>query len=657
MEDVTTWKKSGLQRQSVLHRKKKRILKRTKPEKPKEFNMGTFDIETDGLGGAFIIGCITTELGEYEFVYSAIQLLKSLLKYKGYIMYAHNGAKFDFLYLAQDIKELRYTHEIGVIRQGEKIIGFILEEHASIQERRASSKKDDKRYRWGADALQLRDSLPLLNNSLYNATKSFSPEFTKLKGDIDFEGGEKFDPSNESHMNYLKRDCDGLLATMRKFYELCYDLFNVYPSWTAGGTAMKAWKCKIPKGHCYSEYKERRKEEFTRQAYYGGYVFPGRSSEEHTDVKSVDYNAAYAASMLEGVPVGEGVWTGTFINTPGFWHVKVTTPQTDPYFPVIGKHAEKGLLWPLGTFETHCTTEEIVYAEGKGYTFEIIEGLVFDRIEFPFDEFITICQEIERTPDPETGKVDPARKNIAKQLRNSLYGKFCMRREIETLVISEQIPDGAMPVYSPNGRDIVEGMYTVKEENDADYLIPSWGAYVTMRQRLRLFRGMDAVKTPYYCDTDSIKAPASNVNAVVRPFDPTIPVTSVQAQEAIREGYIPLHPTTYGCAKDEGTFSMFQVLAPKTYHGTLSDGHHEMKAKGAPARELKRAAECPLCQASRGIFEPIYFASGHSLEKTLRDTSAPLFEERKRRISNIENSYAWLSDNKGNILPIRLNEF
>jgi hypothetical protein len=151
---------------------------------------------------------------------------------------------------------------------------------------------------------------------------------------------------------------------------------------------------------------------------------------------------------------------------------------------------------------------------------------------------------------------------------------------------------------------------------------------------------MDACKTPYYCDTDSIKAPAQFVD------------------KAIADGVLEVHPTTYGCVKDEGTFLTFQVLAPKTYHGTLESGHHEMKAKGAPARELKKASECPLCQADKGIYKPLYFSSGHSLEKTLRDTSAPLFEERHRKISNIENSYAWHADTKTRkVTPVRLNEW
>lgn len=620
--------------------------------------MGVFDIETVGLGGAFIIACACTEIGQYEIFSSMEDLLVWLLSNKGYIFYAHNGAKFDFLYMANLIKALRYDYDIQVTRQGEKIIGFTLEAKTDKQERLAKAKKHKGEHTQfsrscGPLAIQIRDSLPLLNNSLFNATKSFAPEYIKLKGDIDFENGEIFSPLNEKHMLYLYRDCDGLLATMRKFYEVTYEMFSVYPSWTAGGTAMKAWKLTLNEGETYSENKSRVKENFIREAYYGGYVFPGNNTHHHTLVKSVDFNAAYAASMLEGVPYGDGEWTGHFIpEQKGFYEVLVTSPDIPPIFPCIPKHTHNGLLWPLGKFRTFCSTEEIHYASNKGYTFEIIKGLTFEETCFPFTNFVNMCQIFETTLDPLTGKVDPARKNVAKQYRNSLYGKFCMKRTMESIIISDEIPDGASFFLDKSGMP-VEDIFTIMQENDADYLIPQWGAYITISQRLRLFKGMDSVETPFYCDTDSIKAPAHLVD------------------KALASGVLEVHPTKYGCVKDEGTFDWFQVLAPKTYHGSIIDintnresdtygyytVHHEMKAKGAPARELAKAHTCPLCEASQGIYKKIAFTSMHSLERTLRNPLDSLNEERTRRISNIENSYAWSIDKEGNITPQTLHEF
>jgi DNA polymerase type B, organellar and viral len=640
-EVLTTFEIRKLPPKPSNQRKKLPIIRRTTPAKPRDFNLACFDIETDELFGKFLVGCVSTAIGEYQFFSTPESMLDYMLELRGYIIYAHNGKGYDFKYLSQTIMaKLRHTYHIEPTRQGETIIGYTLEEleiyNARIE--KAKGHKSKRMHASGPTAVQLRDSLPLLNCSLYSATLSFAPEYTKLKGDVDFEGGEIFDPSNEKHMNYLKRDCDGLLAVMHRFYELCYEMFGVYPSWTAGGTAMKAWKCHIPEGHTYCQLKSREKEDFIRKAYYGGYVFPGTDTLTHENVKSVDFNGAYAGSMLQGVPHGSGEWTHEFHeDKPGFYHVRVQAPATT-MFPVIGKHSQKGLLWPLGTYETHCSIEEIKYARSKGYTFTCIIGIFFQTLTFPFNEFVGTCQEIERTLDPSTGKVDPARKGIAKQLRNSLYGKFGMKRMMEKLVIGDEFPEGARTLFDDNGMPVV-GMYAIEEENEADYLLIQWACYITLWQRLRLFKGMDACKTPFYCDTDSIKAPATYVD------------------EAIASGALEVHPTTYGCVKDEGTFLTFQVLAPKTYHGTTTKGHHEMKAKGAPARELAKAVECPLCQADRGIYTQIHFTSGHSIEKTLRNPDAPLSEVRKRSISNIENSYGWKIDTRTRaISPVTLHE-
>jgi hypothetical protein len=626
-------------------KKRSKLLRRQERVKEKEtFNFGVFDLETDGLGGRFIIACAETEVGQYKFFYSPITLLNYILECKGYIFYAHNAAKFDFLYLATEIKALTELYYVTVIRQGEKIIGFTLTlKEDTVLDNNGKPKRNK-------DTIQLRDSLPLLDGSLEAASKAFAPDYVKLKGDIDFDGGEVFDPLNARHMRYLERDCDSLLVTMRTVYKLCHEMFGIYPSWTAGGTSMRAWKVTIPKGHTYKELKELDKEEFVRNAYYGGYVYPGKDIEPHNNVTSVDFNAAYAASMLEGVPTGNGHWTCEFREEyPGFYRVFMHVPHDIP-FPMIGMHTQNGLLWPTGDFDTYTTRDELLFAREHGCTFEVEKGLYFEKIEFPFNEFIASCQEIEQTKNPETGKVDPGRKKLAKIMRNTLYGKFGMKRFIEGVVMTDDMPPNGSAMYDDKGNP-VDGMYTVMEENDADYLLPHWAATITMRQRLRLFRGMVAVGSVHYCDTDSIKGDASDVD------------------RAIESGALSVHQTLYGCVKNEGTFSWFQVLAPKTYHGTVVEiddntnseeygyyeTHHEMKAKGAPMRELAKAHTCFLCRAARGVYDPINYTSMHSLEKTLRNPHITLSEPLHRRVSNIEKSDGWII-NGTSVTPVHLSQ-
>lgn len=594
--------------------------------------IGSFDIETLGIGLAFIIGMTDTFLGEHLVHFTLDSLFEEILAHPGMTWFAHNGARFDFVYLASRLKTWceEHGHIIETIDSGSTTIGIILGEVGDNGEVKRNQKQ-----------IVIRDSMRLTGPmSLYDFTKSFAPDHMKLKGEIDFAGGEVFDPDNERHMMYLERDVDGLFAALMKLHETCFENFGVYPSWTGPSTAVRAWKTTIPEGHVF--YRQTpRKEAFARKAYYGGFVFIGHDVLVHQDCMGIDVKAAYANAMRKGVPVGIGTFTKNYVRgKPGVYEV-IATNAKQKQWPLVQYKDKEGLHWLNQNVHTFITSIELVWLKKRGWTFKILKGLVYDRLEPIFNTFLDMCASLELPVDG--SKPDPAKKGVAKIFRNGLYGKLGMKSEIERVVYAESVPvnSGYIPMITVAG-DEVEGAWTKSEYVDADYINPHWAAFITAHQRLYLFEAMEAVGVEYvfYCDTDSIKGDREAI------------------QTAIDANKIKLGKH-YGDFEIDGKYDWLQVEAPKVYHGEYTDAWIESeglaskwfgRAKGIPMYILKSHPEI-LQQANEGIREQQHFDSMVSFRQALRDGEDQIYRERKRKVTDLGNSAAWMTLDDGKVVP------
>lgn len=611
-----------------------------------------FDFETDGLGGPFLGGSIWTVDGQTSLFTSLAELFDWMLSHPQYLYLAHNAVGYEFAYLAPLVYNLfsnRDDVDISTVVQGDtRLVQFRIEfvDTPEQQEPGQSRGRGRPKSRPAKKLIVLQDTLCLFSMSLAKVAEAFTPELPKLKV-IDFEK-EAWDIHNPSHVEYVIRDSQIVALAYVRHWQSIVDVFGVPLGVTAGSTALKAFKACIPGGHVY--YRVRTEvEEFLRKCYYGGLVLPGHMIGEWGPTGAVDVNGAYAFQMLEHeYPVGMPSLTHLYIHRHlGFYHVIATVPPKvfDTFgFNPVPCRTDRGLCWPTGTFATFITSPEIEYAQEKGCTFEIIEGYVFTRTEPVFRDFIEKCQELELTNG---GVYKPS----IKQIRNSAYGKFGAKEEHTAIKFSRETlyeANGYIPIADEVGGGFIPYLYTYQEKSDADYMMPHWAAMVTAYERLYLMRFMEEAykrgARNVYCDTDSIKC---DVGVIVG---------------MVGDGFIPIG-NRYGQFKVEETCQSFLMLGGKCFYGVTDNPEKPLvKAKGIPKRISKKSIlkehgerqfldEEFYVKALQGDREELYFINVKSVMSIIKERSSVRPIERKRRITDLNNSYAWTLAQDGRIYP------
>lgn len=626
-----------------------------KPEHLKIPKIAAFDIETSGLGGDFLAGAIWTSEGERLHFSTLDGCFQYIINHPEYLYLSHNGAGYEFAYLAPLIHEWFTTQRdcvVDTLVQGNnRIIQFRLT-YSPQPENERPAKRGRPRTR--KQTVILQDTLCLFGMSLDNVAKAFCPELPKLKGAINFDAGEIFDPSNELHMAYLDRDCRIVLLAYSRLAENIAHVFGSKIGVTAGSTALRAFKTTIPEGHCYYRVREE-VDTFIRHCYYGGLVLPGRILGHCGNIAGVDINGAYAYQMAtHAFPVGNAFQSPVECdNCIGFYYVRAVVPSTVwdtvGFNPVPHRDGKRGLSWPTGDFHTYMCTPEIEFARECGCTIEVIDGYVFPRQEYVFKDFVEKCQEMELA---DGGIYKPT----IKLVRNAAYGKFGAKTSHKVIKYSNEIIEGMEPLLDESGHEI-EGLLVYEENQTAEYMLPHWAALVTAYERVYLMR---FVKEAYergaqtvYCDTDSIKTEYR--------------VLSTMLEDEI----IPVHKK-YGGFKLEEVCDIFIVLGPKCYYGHLDERLMEenginikideenrqkildfFKAKGIPKKKLdKRVYE----HAIIGSFDDVPFESVKSTMSIMKEGSRVKGLKPTRKITNIHHSYAWEPDGEGHIKPRTMGE-
>jgi hypothetical protein len=575
-------------------------------KKAVEQTIGAFDIETDGLFGPYLDGFLKYEDDDlYYRARTMSEMLDHILKRANVILYAHNAKGYEFNYLLDEIRERKIP--IDIILQGDNgVIGIII----TTEEGR----------------IELRDSLALIPMSLDKAAKAFKTQ--TQKGDIGLKEGETYDPSSSTHQQYCRDDVQVTIEVVKAKIDTTMNIYGCGIGYTAASTAMAAWKTTIPNGHSYWRLPHHL-EVFCREGYYGGFVYPGRDIHIHNDVISIDRNAAYAAAMREGVPVGKARFVSEYEkDKPGMYECKVTANHVD--LPCIPRRNKNILEWPLGSFKTIITSMEIDFARKHGYEIEIEEGLVWDKLEYPFDDFVKLCESVERN--------EPDKKPSVKLDRNALYGKFGSKFEVTEVRFCEEPPDDSgewIPLVDGETGVINFNLWCKDKVNDAEYINPHWAAWITANERLWMFKTMMLVGMEYvrYGDTDSVKADGFRV------------------RELIKEGKLTISDK-YGDCKIDEEYEWFQCLGPKVYHGKLVEGKCKMRAKGIPMRGLSSDL---FTDAYKEVFEQVSFPSSHSTFVRMKNPHLPIKKEVSRCITNFRNSATWKVDKEGNVLQPTAN--
>ena len=389
------------------------------------------------------------------------------LEDKEWIVYAHNGGKFDFFFLADFID---YLEPLTVING--RITKFKI------------------------GACEFRDSFAILPVPLAAHAK------TKIDYAI-FEAGEREKPENwKAISDYLHDDCRSLYDMVARYV----DAFGVNLTLASG--AMKTWQkmsgIPAPKSsdYFYHEFK---------RFYYGGRVECFKKGIIDKPFKVADINSAYPDAMTRHhpwgtnyiesneLPIDKGELNRSFI------HMRAKCLGA---FPVRGEIA---LEFPNdGEFrEMFVTGWEFDAARDTG-------ALVIDEIYsvYQFVDTVMFTDYVDRFfADKKIAKEcnDVAGYILAKLHLNSLYGKFGANPEnYEQYITCAPCDIDAMAVAHNYEFAEMFGRHAIMckpiPEHSMRFYNVAVAASITGFVRAYLWRAISKCKGVMYCDTDSIAA-------------------------------------------------------------------------------------------------------------------------------------------------------
>lgn len=413
----------------------------------------------------------------YEF--DTVEELVEFLRDKEYIVYAHNGGKFDFHYM---LEYLEPFDEVMIIN------GRLAKFHIGICE--------------------FRDSYNIIPVPLADYQK------TKIDYGI-FEPEERIKPKNrEKIRSYLRDDCRFLFELVSKFIER----FGV--QMTQAGASMRQWQkisgLKPPKSDAdyYNEFYP---------YYYGGRCECHEVGLVDEPFEGVDLNSAYPRAMVEKHPYHLDFTTvegdpelSREETGPAFFKVKAVARGAFPY-----RDVDESLWYPTDNESRiyHITGWELLAAQDTGTVedLEILECRYFETL-VSFSDYVYYFYN-ERKIAKKNG--DKANTLFGKLFMNSLYGKFAMNPdEFSEFTIFEPELVGFLDdantekwaeykdktfTFAGELGPFVLGRADLDEDQKRFYNLAT-AASITGWVRAHLWRAAQVCDGLIYMDTDSITA-------------------------------------------------------------------------------------------------------------------------------------------------------
>ena len=442
----------------------------------------TYDIEAQHwnqyLMGGFYDGF---NYSHHETVGSLCQTILTR-RYEGYHLYAHYGGGYDHRFILDWI--LKNRPDLKVL---------IIENHGNILALKVFNTVLKDGVETPKQVWHFWDSYQVIKGGLKDLTKVFNVKHKK-KADVN----AKYITNTPTAREYLKFDCLGLYEVIEDFYKLPL-LHGVGHKMTTSSLAMTTFRLNYLKDTVLYKLPPD-KEEFVRQAYYGGRVEIFKMIAEN--VREYDVNSMYVSAMLNPLPCGsKGAWASGYDfsdeNTVGFLDCTVECPDNllIPLLPV--KTPEGKLIFPIGTWRGTYFSAEVKEALKHGYKIEVTRALIF-----PCDTYLKdYAQDTWNLRIANPGK-NPI--NItAKLLGNGLYGKFAQEREREMILSNVDFEEGCK-----NGWKLVfpeYNLWKVPTFSDSPAILPYISAAITSYSRIALHRFlMLKPEKVVYCDTDSV---------------------------------------------------------------------------------------------------------------------------------------------------------
>lgn len=380
-----------------------------------------------------------------------------------YLIYAHNGGKFDFHFLHKYI-----DNPILIINT--RIVECKLWHHT------------------------LRDSFAILPVSL----KSYKPTHGPRKQEIDYalmerEVREKHKPEI---LDYLHYDCLTLLDLVMRFI----DEFG--PQMTIGGTAMR----ELRKVHRFIKQGMKHDEAF-RPFYQGGRVEVFESGILEGPWKLYDVNSMYPSVMRNSLhPVnGSFEWTNRLPDNFDRPFFAVIEAENNGALPSLTDEGNLTFNKSSGLFKV-CSHELEVALQYNLVKIDKVHEVYISSDNIVFEEFVDkfFALRLQAKADE-----DAALDLFYKLILNSAYGRTGINpHNFSDWVIHRDYgedhdldSEGYRLSSDHEYIELWERAAEVKESQFCDVAIAS---SITSASRAKLLQGIQSSIRPIYCDTDSI---------------------------------------------------------------------------------------------------------------------------------------------------------
>lgn len=336
------------------------------------------------------------------------------------IFWAHNGGRFDFLFILKCLTYLGYKDSDITIAKKDSIYLCIRVYFYPLKKHGGNTKY------W----IEFRDSYQLLPHSLRDLCESFNiyDKYHIEKGYLDHKSINEFNylelDIHESINEYLKGDIISLFYILESFQNKLKTLFKID---ALRCLTLPQLSLKIFRNIFYNPLEDKNKitllrgvlHNFIAESYFGGYTMVYKPFVKFGYF--YDFNSMYSFVMKKWMPTGHpkqyDIIRG-LNNLFGFAKVKIIAP--DIYYPLLPIRTKNGLIYGSGSWIGVYFSEELKVAVELGYQIVLIEAIEFEKSK-PFDRFVDCFYDLK------TNSIDKIERLIAKLMANALYGKTAQK--------------------------------------------------------------------------------------------------------------------------------------------------------------------------------------------------------------------------------------
>ena len=408
--------------------------------------VNAYDIETfNDKDGFFIPYCICFNIGKsfynvyYEesknIVEESIILIFKNIKKKKYL-YIHN-IQFDGFIIFNYLSSLN-KYKIDLLIKNGSIYFISIKENNKNIVFKCSYKIIPASLKKISESFNLVSKLPFPYkfSSLDSLNYIGSIEEKYFNNYNDFDNFSK----NNSILNFREysiKYCTNDVKITKLFIEKINDIvkffdIDINKIYSAPSLSLKIFDKKFNKNRIKLNTKEDF-DSYIRPSYYGGRceIYGNPKKGEH--IFHFDFSGMYGQCMMEKFCYGSYKIINNPIDfsIPGFYWVK--WKSIDNYLPLLPHHSKKNnkLMFTNGIMEGCYWFEELIEFLKKGEIIEIKSGLVFEKYDYIFNDFVEYFTEMREKSE--------SHKIFGKLMINSLYGRMGMSdMENYSIIIKEE---------------------------------------------------------------------------------------------------------------------------------------------------------------------------------------------------------------------------